>query len=114
MLIADARAHLSSVDFVVHIEYVDALVHDANMVVMVAGEEVELGAQLFGDQRIHLIDFDQKHDDFRAAVQRLASRQCRDLDHTALAADELRLVRFHGVKCQQRWVGLKEWNIPKT
>lgn len=105
-LIRNARLLFAAKDLVVHIEYIDALVHDANVIVMIVRKEVQIGAQLLGDQCVHLVDFHQKYNDIGARVQGMSGGQYRYLHNTTLAADELRFVGFQCVERQQRGVGL--------
>lgn len=105
-LIVYARLCFVAKDLIVHIEYIDALVHDANMIMMIIWKKVQFGAQLLGDQRVYLVDFHQKYNNIGARVQGVSGGQYRYLDHTTLTADELRFVGIHCVEGQQRGIGL--------
>lgn len=65
-LIGKARLRFTAIDLIVHIQYIDTFVHDANMIVMIIRKEIQFGAQFFGDQRINLIDFNKKYDNIGA------------------------------------------------
>lgn len=65
-LIGHAILHFTAIDLIVHIEYIDTFVHDANMIMMIVGKEIQFGTQLFGDQRVHLIDFHKEYDNVGA------------------------------------------------
>lgn len=67
------------VDLVVHVDYIDALVHDYRVVVVVVRKEVQQRAQFLCDQRVFHLGglLDQEHDDVLVAVEALTSRKER-------------------------------------
>lgn len=66
--------HFTAIELIVHIEYIDTFVHDANMIVMIVWKEIPFGTQFLGDQRVHLIDFHKEYHNLGACVQGTSRR----------------------------------------
>lgn len=96
------------VDPIVHVDDIDALVHNPGMVVMVVGKEVQLAPQLLGDQGVGVPGrlLYQKDNNFRIAIEALSSRQGCQFHHRLLTANELRFIRLQGMKSQKSGIRL--------